>query len=145
MTTEAAAVTGQRNAGRPRAILSGVVLVLACIAILVLDRRRLGPPGRAEHGPVHGARVSTVSTNPAVIDPVAERISTQVVEAIDVQGRLENRLPDALKPLAGTMAAAVQNAIDKRLQTALLDPQVNAGPRERDRVHARARRPRAAR
>ena len=70
--------------------------------------------------------VSTVSTNPAVIDPVAERISTQVVEAVDVQGRLENTLPDVMKPLAGTMAAAVQNAIDKRLQTALLDPRVNA-------------------
>ena len=119
------AVTRQRNAGRPRAILSGVVLVLACIAILVstvavwVHQVALNTDRFTE-------LVSTVSTNPAVIDPVADRISTQVVEAIDVQGRLENRLPDALKPLAGTMAAAVQNAIDKRLQTALLDPQVNA-------------------
>ena len=125
MTTDAAAVTGQRNAGRPRAILSGVVLVLACISILAATVA-VWTHQVALNTNRFTELVSTVSTDPAVIDPVAERISTQVVEAIDVQGRLETRLPDVMKPLAGTMAAAVQNAIDKRLQTALLDPQVNA-------------------
>jgi hypothetical protein len=124
MSQQASTAVTRRNAGRPRAILSGVVLVLACLAILVstvavwVHQVALNTDRFTE-------LVSTVSTNPAVIDPVADRISTQVVEAVDVQGRLENRLPDALQPLAGTMAAAVQNAIDKRLQTALLDPQVN--------------------
>jgi hypothetical protein len=117
--------TSTRGRGRARGILSGIVLVLACIAILVstvavwVHQVALNTDRFTE-------LVSTVSTDPAVIDPIADRISTQVVEAVDVQGRLENRLPDVLQPLAGTMAAAVQNAIDKRLQTALLDPQVNA-------------------
>ncbi len=125
MTTEAAAVTGQRNAGRPRAILSGVVLVLACIAILVstvavwVHQVALNTDRFTE-------LVSTVSTDPAVIDPIAERVSQQVVDAIDVQGRLENRLPGPLQGLAGPVTNTVQNAIDQRLQTALLDPQVNA-------------------
>lgn len=126
MTTEGAtAVTGQGNAGRPRAILSGVVLVLACISILVATVA-VWTHQVALNTNRFTELVSTVSTDPAVIDPVADRISTQVVEAVDVQGRLEARLPDVMKPLAGTMAAAVQNAIDKRLQTALLDPRVNA-------------------
>ena len=68
--------------------------------------------------------VTTVVTDPAVTDPVSARISAQVVDALGVGTRLEARLPDALKPLAGTLTVAVRNAIDDRLKIALQDPRL---------------------
>ncbi|HEY4188784.1 MAG TPA: hypothetical protein VGM28_00055 [Candidatus Limnocylindrales bacterium] len=121
---EAPAMTRRAGAGRPRRVLAGVVLVLACVAIL-LSTVAVWVHQVALNTDRFTSLVTTVSTDPEVIDPIADRVSTQVVEALDVQGRLENRLPDAIKGLAGPMSTAVQNAIDQRLQTALLDPRVN--------------------
>ena len=67
-----------------------------------------------------------VLAEPAVIDPLSARISDQVVTALDVQARLETRLPDAIKPLAGTLTLAVGSAIEQRLQVALLNPRIQA-------------------
>ena len=68
-----------------------------------------------------------VLAEPALIDPLSARISDQVVTALDVQARLEARLPDAVKPLAGTLTLAVGSAIDKRLQVALSEPEHPGG------------------
>ena len=68
--------------------------------------------------------VSNAVTEPAVTDPIATRITDQVVDALDVQGRLEARLPDAIKPLAGSLEAAVAERIDARLKIALRDPRL---------------------
>jgi len=70
------------------------------------------------------ALVSTVVDEPAVIDPLAAAISTQVVEGLDVQGRLEARLPDAVKPLAGPLTLAFADGLEKRLQVALRDSRI---------------------
>ena len=65
--------------------------------------------------------VENVVTDPAVTDPISKRISIQVVDALGVQERLEARLPDAIKPLAGALAASVTERIDQRLKVALQD------------------------
>ena len=117
--------TSTAGAGRGRGILSGIALVLACLAILV-STVAVWVHQVALNTDKFTELVSTVSTDPAVIDPIAERVSQQVVDALDVQGRLASRLPGPLSGLAGPMTATVQNAIDQRLQTALLDPRVNA-------------------
>ena len=63
-------------------------------------------------------------TDPAVTDPISRRISIQVVDALGIQERLEARLPDAIKPLAGALAASVTERIDQRLRVALQDPRL---------------------
>ena len=106
---------------RGRRALLAVVYVLACLSI-VLATMAVWTHQVAFKTERFTALVEKVVTDPAIIDPVSARISTQVVEAVDVEGRLAARLPDALKPLAGTIALAIQDGIDKRLQVVLADP-----------------------
>lgn len=123
MTDNDASAAAPKAPRRSRRILAGVALVLACLLILittvavwthqvVLNTDRFT------------ALAGKVMAEPAVIDPLSARISEQVVTALDVQGRLEARLPDAVKPLAGTLTLAIGSAIDTRLQTALLNPRI---------------------
>jgi hypothetical protein len=116
--TDAATPSGH---GRLRGVLAGIALILASISITLFS---VG-------GWVHQVALNTdrftavveeISTDPAVTDAVAHRLSVQVVEALGVQERLEARLPDPLDPLAGAFATAVQDAIDTRLATALQEP-----------------------
>jgi hypothetical protein len=72
------------------------------------------------------ALAGNIVTDPAVIDPVAARVSEQVVTALGVEARIANRLPDAAKPLAGAITVSVQEAIEKRLDNALQNPRVQA-------------------
>ena len=124
MTPEEPAVaSSSRGTGRPRRILSGIALVLACILIVVstvaiwthqvaLDTSRFSN------------LITGVVVEPDVTDPIAARISTQVVDALGVQARLEARLPEALRPLAGTLTVAIQERITERLQVALQNPRL---------------------
>ena len=119
------ATISQPSTRRGRGILTAIALVLACISILVTT------VGIWTHQVALNTNrftqlIAEASKEPAVTDPIADRISAQVVEALDVQGRLEARLPDLMKPLAGTMTLAIQNGIDQRLRVALQNPQVNA-------------------
>jgi len=107
--------------GRLPGLLAGIALILACISLTLFS---VG-------GWVHQVALNTdrftavvekISSDPAVTDAVAQRLSAQVVIALDVQQRLEERLPDALDPLAGAFASAIQDAIDTRLATALQNP-----------------------
>jgi uncharacterized membrane protein len=112
------------RSGRPRRILSGLALVLACFSILV-STVAVWTHQVALNTNRFTALIDDVTSDPAVTDPISLRISTQVVDALGVQARLEARLPDALKPLAGTLTIAVQDAIDQRLRVALQNPRVH--------------------
>lgn len=112
--------------GRARGILSGIALVLACISILVTTVG-IWTHQVALNTDRFTALITDVTKDPAVTDPIADRVSAQVVEALDVRTRIEARLPDVMKPLAGTMTLAIQNGIDQRLRAALQNPRINAG------------------
>ena len=118
-------VAANPRAPRRRRVLSGIALVLACISILVTTVA-VWTHQVALNTDRFTALVESVMTDPAVTDPISARISTQVVDASDVQGRLEARLPDALQPLAGTLTIAIRDAIDQRLRVALQDPRLQA-------------------
>ena len=111
---------------RSRRILAGVALLLACLSILVTSIA-VWTHQVAFKTDRFTALVSTVITDPAVIDPLAERISVQVVDALDVQTRIASRLPDIAQPLAPALTVQIQEAIDRRLQIALTNPKVQAG------------------
>jgi hypothetical protein len=126
MTEDQGEDSKARSAGRPRRILAGIALVLACLAIListvavwthqvVLDTDRFT------------ALVAEVLDDPVVIDPLADRISTEVVSALDVEGRIAAQLPGPTQALAGPITLAIRDGIDNRLQIALARPGVQAG------------------
>ncbi len=122
--TTATETTQEREAPRrSRRILAGVALLLACLSILITTVA-IWTHQVAFKTERFTALVSTVIAEPAVIDPLAERISVQVVDALDVKTRIENRLPDIAKSLAAPLTIQIQEAIDRRLQTALTNPRI---------------------
>ena len=127
MTDDVATATDTKPATaaprRSRRILAGIALVLACLSIL-LTTFAIWTHQVAFKTDRFTSLVSTVIAEPAVIDPLAERISVQVVDSLDVQARIENRLPDIAKSLAAPLTIQIQEAIDRRLQTALANPRL---------------------
>jgi hypothetical protein len=122
MTQSTAVAANPRASGRRR-VLSGFVLLLACLTILVTTIA-VWTHQVALNTDRFTSLVRNAVTEPAVTDPIATRISAQVVDALDIQTRLEARLPDAIKPLAGALEAAVADRIDARLKLALRDPRL---------------------
>ena len=101
--TQATTVEDARpRTSRRRRVLAGIALVLACLTIL-LTTLAVWTHQVALNTNRFTNLVSDVVTDPAVTDPISRRISIQVVDALGVQERLEARLPDAIKPLAGAL------------------------------------------
>jgi hypothetical protein len=118
-------VTADRRISRRRRVMAAITLVLACLSIVVTTVG-IWTHQVALNTNRFSTLIESVVTDPAIVEPVSARISTQVVDALDVQARLENRLPDALKPLAGALTASVRQAIDARLRVAFQDPRIQA-------------------
>jgi hypothetical protein len=112
-----------RTTRRRRRVLAGIALVLACLTILVTTVA-VWAHQVAFNTDRFTSLVENVIDEPAVIDPLSAKVSAQVITALNVQGRIEQRLPDALKPLAASITLTVQDAIANRLQRALDDPRI---------------------
>lgn len=112
-----------RPTSRRRGVLAGVALVLACVSIL-FSTLAVWTHQVALNTDRFTALVADVAGDPALVDPIAARVSTQVVEALDIQTRIADTLPGPSKVLAPAMTNAVREAIDKRLQMALADPRI---------------------
>lgn len=113
-----------RAVGRRR-VLSGIALVLACLTIFITTVA-VWAHQVAFNTDRFTSLVTNVLDEPALIAPISEAISTQAVNALDVQTRIANRLPDAAKPLAPALTTAIREGIDKRLQVALARPEIQA-------------------
>jgi hypothetical protein len=120
----------EEHAGQPprrdRKVLAGVALVLACVSILI-STVAVWTHQVALNTDRFTALVSDILEDPAVIEPLADRISTQVVTALDVEGRIAARLPELAQPLAAPITLAIRDGIDNRLQVALARPVVQDG------------------
>ena len=111
MTGSSGAIaTADPRAPRRRRVLAGIALVLACLSIVVTTIG-IWTHQVALNTDRFSVLIESVVTDPAVVDPVSARISSQVVEAVGVQARLESRLPDALRPLAGALTVAIRDRI----------------------------------
>lgn len=116
-------VKPRRRHSRRRRGMALVALVLACLTFLtsvvaVWTHQVLLNTDRFT------ALVVDVVGESAVIVPVSDRVSTQVVEALDVEGKVAAALPGPSAVLAPAITNAVREAIDKRLQVVLADPRV---------------------
>ena len=65
---------------------------------------------------------SQVIEDPAVIASLSDRVSQQVVDALDVQARLETALPEQSRLLAGPITGAVQDRLRQGLAQLLASP-----------------------
>ena len=122
-TTAATLEAANPRAPRRRRVLSGIALVLAIVTILITTVA-VWVHQVAFNTDRFTSLVTNVVDDPAIIDPLSAAISTQVVDALDVEARVAARLPDAAKPLAGALTVAVRDAIDRRLQVALANPRI---------------------
>jgi hypothetical protein len=108
---------------RRRGVLSGIVLILACLMILVATVS-VWAHQVAFNTDRFTALASNALDDPEVIDPLAARISAQVVTALDVQSRLEGVLPDRVTAIAGPVTLALQDGLTRRLETLLAEPRM---------------------
>jgi hypothetical protein len=122
-TTTAVAVNPRTS--RRRRVLSGVALVLACLTIL-LTTLAVWTHQVALNTDRFTSLVTKTVADPTVTDPIASRISVQVVDALEVQRRLADRLPNAIKPMAGALTTAITERIDARLKVALQNPRLQS-------------------
>jgi hypothetical protein len=125
--TDAATTATERVPAKPRRsrrILAGIALILACLSI-ILTTVAIWTHQVAFKTDRFTALVGTVIDEPAVIDPLANRISVQVVNGLDVQTRIADRLPDIAKSLAAPLTIQIQEAIERRLHTALSNPRLH--------------------
>ena len=113
----------RRRVTRRRSVLAGISLVLACITILVATVA-LWAHQVAFNTDRFTALASNALEQPEVIDPLAARISTQVVTALDVQARLTNVLPERVTAIAGPVTLALQDGLTRRLETLLAEPRM---------------------
>ena len=118
-TNEAAPVRVRRR----RSVLAGISLVLACLAILVATVA-LWSHQVAFNTERFTALAGNALDDPEVIDPLSARISAQVVQALDVQTRLANVLPDRVTAIAGPVTLALQDGLTRRLETLLAEPRM---------------------
>jgi hypothetical protein len=125
VTTEpsAAAVETAPPHGRRRSVLAGISLVLACLAIL-LATVAVWSHQVAFNTERFTALAGNAVDDPEVIEPLSARISAQVVQALDVQSRLENVLPDRVTAIAGPVTLALQDGLTRRLETVLAEPRM---------------------
>ena len=114
---------GGRRVTRRRSVLAGISLVLACITILVATIA-VWAHQVAFNTDRFTALASNALEQPEVIDPLAARISSQVVTALDVQSRLTNVLPDRVTAIAGPVTLALQDGLTRRLETLLAEPRM---------------------
>ena len=89
----------RRRVSRRRSVLAGISLVLACITILVATIA-VWAHQVAFNTDRFTALASNALEQPEVIDPLAARISSQVVTALDVQTRLTYVLPERVTAIA---------------------------------------------
>jgi hypothetical protein len=108
---------------RRRSVLAGISLILACLTILVATVA-VWAHQVAFNTDRFTALASNALDDPEVIDPLAARISSQVVTALDVQSRLENVLPDRVTAIAGPVTLALQDGLTRRLETLLAEPRM---------------------
>ena len=67
--------------------------------------------------------VGAVSSDPAVIDTLSNRVATQVVTALDVQGKIQKILPGGAEILAVPLTDRIRQTVAEKLAVGLATDQ----------------------
>ncbi len=115
----------RRRGGRVRRAAVGVMLGLSCVLLTLSSvvvwahRTVLTTDGFV-------ATVSPVLRDPAVTAALGTELSDQFFQAVDLQNRIEARLPDRAAPLAAPIANAAEGFIRDKVIALLRTPQAQA-------------------
>jgi hypothetical protein len=93
----------------------GVLLVVVSIAANFVDRQALGDSDFKD-------AAQQLAADPAIQQQVAMSLTDQLFSRVDVQARLEKRLPENLKPLAGPIAGATRPLSERLVRELLQRP-----------------------
>lgn len=111
-----------RRRPRARSLLAGLLLVLGSLSI-VLSGVTVWAHQVLLNSDRYAAMVATVSSEPAVIVAVSSKVATGVVDAIDVQGRLEQVLPGPAAIIAAPIVDQIEQTLEKVVGNVLVSPQ----------------------
>ena len=135
MTDDATTATDATTGAQPRPVAAdGSWRASRCSSRACRSWSRRSPSGRTRSrsrptGSRRSSARSSTSRRSSTRWPSGS--ASRSSSALDVQTRIENRLPDIAKPLAAPLTVQIQEAIDRRLQTALADPEIPDRPDQR--------------
>src|SRR4029453_6797983 len=95
----------------------GVLLVVVSIAANFADRQALGKSDFEE-------TAKQLIADPAIQQQVAQSLTDQLFQNVDVQARLEARLPASQKALAGPIAGAMRPLSERLARELLQRPRI---------------------
>jgi hypothetical protein len=119
-TPQVEAPKASRQIGRR--VGTGVAVVLAVVLFLVATigvwaKRTVLSADRIV------TAVDKAASDPRVVDALAERITVEIVSAVDIKTMLSGVLPDKLDPLAPVVEAAVRDVLQKQVAKVVGSPQ----------------------
>lgn len=97
-----------------RGVLTGVLVALACLA-LVFSVLAVWLDVTLLTSSRFTATVDPIIRDPAVQRALSGRVSSELVQALDIRGRAQDGLPDRAKFLAAPLAVAVQEFVQRQL------------------------------
>lgn len=102
------------NRHRARRVIAAILAFLTGL-LLVTSLLSVWTNRTALNTSVFVDRVAPVIEEPAVQDLVAREITTQLFDALDVQQRLQEAVPEQLTFLAGPLSSGVQDFTQKQV------------------------------
>src|SRR3954469_12346383 len=108
----------RRNLARVLVVIASLLAFLAIFAIWI--NRQILDTG-------NWTRASTqVLDSPLVRAQLAGYLTDQLYANVDIEGEIGDALPERARPLAGPVASALRNQVEKRTREALARPRVQA-------------------
>jgi hypothetical protein len=112
----------RRPSSRRRRILVGFLFLLSCLFVVgtsvVVWTHQV-----ALNTDRYVSVVGAVSSDPAVIDTLSNRVATQVVTALDVQGKIQKILPGGAEVLAVPLTDRIRQTVAEKLAVGLATDQ----------------------
>lgn len=110
--SEGATAAGSvQKSGRLRAVSSWIVLVLACVLAL-LSVVAVYARNEVLNTDTFVATVGPLARTPAIQQEVAQKVSTELTQGINLQGRIQHYLPSQLDFIAAPVAQGAASAVD---------------------------------
>jgi len=123
----------RRASSRRRRILVGFLFLLSCLFV-VATSVVVWTHQVALNTDRYVSVVGAVSSDPAVIDTLSNRVATQVVTALDVQGKVEKILPGGAEILAAPLTDRIRQTVAEKLAVGLATDQFQSAWLEANRL-----------
>lgn len=117
------ALRGRRASGPARAVAAGIAGVVAVLGLVggILGFWTLRTATDSDR---FEARVQALLEDEQVSDALAERVVTEVADAVGIQQAVDAAVPEVLRPAIDLLAAGVRSRLEDRLGQLIRSPEV---------------------